>query len=228
MLLPGAFIPVAEESGLIVPLGEWLFKTVAAQAGAWARTSGAPELDLLAVNVSARQLASPDLCPVVRRVLQDSDLDARRLCIEITESVIMSDDVVTRRTITDLHDLGVHIGIDDFGTGYSSLAYLDRLPVGIVKIDKSFVDQVGSERGGATIVVAIVEMAHALGLRVVAEGVTEETQLRMLIECGCDEAQGFLWAPALAADEFEDFWRRGVDMLSATAPDARTLGALAG
>jgi len=227
LLLPDEFIPVAEESGLIVPLGEWLFTTVAAQAGAWSRTAGAPELDTVAVNVSARQLASPDLCPVVRRVLEDSHLDARRLCIEITESVIMSDDVVTRRTITDLHDLGVHISIDDFGTGYSSLAYLDRLPVGIVKIDKSFIDQVGSERGGAPIVVAIVEMAHALGLLVVAEGVTDQAQRRMLVECGCDEAQGFLWAPAMPVNEFEDFWRRGVKMLSAGAPGARSLDVLA-
>jgi len=207
ILQPAEFIPVAEESGLIVALGEWVFRTAAADCARWDTEPGGPHLERLAVNVSARQLASPALCPAVRDALCTGGIQAGRIMVEITESVIMSDDAVTKRSLDELRRLGVGVAIDDFGTGYSSLASLSRLPVSVVKIDKSFVDRIGLEHDGGPVVVAIVEMAHALGLRVVAEGVSREDQRRFLAGCGCDKAQGHLWAPALPAEEFVRWWR---------------------
>ena len=204
------FVPVAEETGLIVPLGEWVFRTAAADCARWDLETTSPKLETLAVNVSAYQLASPMLCPTVRDALHANGIDPGRISIEITESVIMSDDDVTRRSLIDLRDLGVGMAIDDFGTGYSSLSSLSRLPVSLVKIDKSFVDQIDVEPEGGPIVVAIVEMTHALGLRVVAEGVAREEQRQFLVRCGCDFAQGYLWSEPLPGDEFALWWKDNV------------------
>ncbi|MGA2521311.1 MAG: EAL domain-containing protein [Acidimicrobiales bacterium] len=202
ILQPAEFIPVAEETGLIVPLGEWVFRTAAADLARWDDQGQRPRLEQLAVNVSARQLASPSLCPAVRDALSVSGVEAHRISVEVTESVIMTDDAVTRRSLSELRSLGVCMAIDDFGTGYSSLASLSMLPVGVVKIDKSFVDRIGREHDGGPIVTAVVQMAHALGMQVIAEGVSLDEQRRFLARCGCDQAQGFLWSPALVADEF--------------------------
>ncbi|HEY7949159.1 MAG TPA: EAL domain-containing protein, partial [Acidimicrobiales bacterium] len=207
ILLPHEFVPVAEETGLIVPLGEFVFRTAAADCARWDHTDGGPTLETLAINVSARQLASPLLCPMVHDVLVADSVDPGRISIEVTESVIMSDDAVTRRSLADLRDLGVGVAIDDFGRGYSSLASLSGLPLSVVKIDKSFVDQIGFAPDRGPIVVAIVEMAHALGLLVVADGVSGEQQRAFLVECGCDIAQGELWSRALPADEFALWWK---------------------
>ena len=174
MLLPDEFVPVAEETGLIVALGAWVFETAAADCGRWDVDEQVPRLEILAVNVSARQLASSMLCPMVSEALRLDGIEPGRVSVEITESVIMSEDDVTRRSLADLRKLGVGMAIDDFGTGYSSLAQLSRLPVSLVKIDKSFVDRIDMDPKGGPIVVAIVEMAHALGLRVIAEGVERE------------------------------------------------------
>jgi len=216
ILDPDQFVPVAEETGLIVALGEWVFRTAAADCARWDRETMGPKLETLAVNVSASQLASPMLCPTVHDALRVNGIHPDRISIEITESVIMSDDDVTRRSLIDLRDLGVGMAIDDFGTGYSSLSSLSRLPVSLVKIDKSFVDQIDVEPEGGPIVVAIVEMTHALGLRVVAEGVAREEQRRFLVRCGCDFAQGYLWSEPLPADDFALWWKdrvphRGAD-----------------
>jgi len=143
----------------------------------------------------------------VRDALCVGGIDPGRISIEITESVIMSDDAVTRRSLAELRGLGLSMAIDDFGTGYSSLSSLSKLPVTAIKIDKSFVDRIGLEQDGGPVVVAIVEMAHALGLQVVAEGVTTVDQHRFLARCGCDKAQGYLWSPALTADDFLGWWR---------------------
>jgi EAL domain-containing protein (putative c-di-GMP-specific phosphodiesterase class I) len=139
---------------------------------------------------------------MVHEALRVNGIDPGRISIEITESVIMIDDVVTRRSLADLRALGVSMAIDDFGTGYSSLASLSKLPVSLVKVDKSFVDQINLESEGAPIVMAIIEMAHALDLRVVAEGVEREEQRQFLVRCGCDVAQGYLWSMAVPADDF--------------------------
>ena len=206
LLDPHEFVPVAEESGLIVALGEWVFRTAAADCARWDCDEAGPKLETLAVNVSAYQLANPMLCPTVHEALSANGIDPGRISIEITESVIMSDNEVTRRSLADLRDLGVGMAIDDFGTGYSSLSSLSRLPVSLVKIDKSFVDQINCEPEGGPIVMAIVEMTHALGLRAVAEGVTREEQRRFLVRCGCDFAQGYLWSVPLPPDEFARWW----------------------
>jgi diguanylate cyclase (GGDEF)-like protein len=212
LLYPDEFVSVAEETGLIVALGEWVFKTAAADCARWDLDPDAPELEILAVNVSARQLASPLLCPMVHEALRVSGIDPGRISIEITESVIMSDDEVTRRSLADLQGLGVSMAIDDFGTGYSSLASLSKLPVSFVKVDKSFVGQIHLEPEGGPVVTAIVEMAHALGLRVVAEGVEREDERQFLVRCGCDIAQGYLWSKAVPAPEFVQWCRSRPDI----------------
>ncbi len=212
LLFPDEFVSVAEETGLIVALGEWVFKTAAADCARWDLDPDAPELEILAVNASARQLASPLLCPMVHEALRVGGIDPGRISIEITESVIMSDDEVTRRSLADLQGLGVSMAIDDFGTGYSSLASLSKLPVSFVKVDKSFVGQIHLEPEGGPVVTAIVEMAHALGLRVVAEGVEREDERLFLVRCGCDIAQGYLWSKAVPAPEFVQWCRSRPDI----------------
>jgi diguanylate cyclase (GGDEF)-like protein/PAS domain S-box-containing protein len=207
ILAPEEFVPVAEETGLIVALGEWVFRTAAADCARWDRQDDGPNLEILAVNVSAHQLASPMLCPMVHEALRVDGIEPGRISVEITESVIMSDDEVTRQSVIDLKKLGVGVAIDDFGTGYSCLASLSKLPVSVIKIDQSFVEKIDSEPDGGPIVVAIIEMAHALGLRIVAEGVTRESQRAYLVERGCDIAQGYLWSGALPAREFARWWQ---------------------
>jgi len=224
MLQPIEFVPVAEESGLIVPLGEWVLRRSAADCASWDHMADGPVVRRLAVNVSARQLANPSLTPVVREALRGAGIEPDRITIEITESVIMSEDDITRRSLEDLRSLGVDMAIDDFGTGYSSLASLSNLPVSVVKIDKSFVDQIDAAHGGDPIVVAIIEMAHALGLRVVAEGVSREEQRHFLERCGCDKAQGYLWAPPLPADDFVAWWRAWSAQRPARLPHRRLAG----
>jgi len=210
ILAPEEFVPVAEETGLIVALGAWAFRTAAADCARWDADDGGPDLEMLAINVSARQLASPLLCPMVHEALRVDGVEPGRISIEITESVIMSDDEVTQRSLIDLRNLGVVVAIDDFGTGYSSLASLSTLPVSVIKIDKSFVDKIDTEPGAGPIVVAIVDMAHALGLQVVAEGVTRQSQRQCLVECGCDVGQGYLWSEALPAEDFSHWWNAWV------------------
>jgi diguanylate cyclase (GGDEF)-like protein/PAS domain S-box-containing protein len=220
LLYPDDFIPVAEQTGLIVALGEWVFRAAAADCAQWDRDGVGPRLETLAINVSARQLASPRLCPMVRDVLRMNGIDPGRISIEITESVIMSDDDVTRRSLTDIDRLGVGLAIDDFGTGFSSLASLSKLPVSVIKIDRSFVDQIGIAPHGGPVVVAIVEMAHALGLPVIAEGVSGEAQRTFLVQCGCDAAQGYLWSRGLPADEFARWYQART-----APPDLQVVGA---
>jgi diguanylate cyclase (GGDEF)-like protein len=217
LLYPDEFVPVAEDTGLIVALGEWVFRTAAADCARWDLDEECPQLEILAVNVSARQLASPLLCPMVHEVLHVNGIDPSRISIEITESVIMSDDAVTRRSLSDLRSLGVSMAIDDFGTGYSSLASLSKLPVSLVKVDKSFVGQINLDSEGAPIVLAIIEMAHALGLKVVAEGVEQEGQRQFLVRCGCDVAQGYLWSKAVPADEFARWCRSSLAARASSA-----------
>lgn len=212
---PLRFIPVAEETGLIVEAGAWLLREAAGKLAQWRaeRGPGAHPLHM-SVNVSVRQLRDRRLVAVVRDVLASTGLPASALWLEITESGVMEDIDTALSTLNALHDLGVTLAIDDFGTGYSSLSYLNRLPVGIVKLDRSFVSEVGREGANEQIVRAVLAMTSALDLRVVAEGVETEAQRDWLREQGCDLAQGWLFGKPQRAED--------THVAAATAkPDAR-------
>jgi EAL domain-containing protein (putative c-di-GMP-specific phosphodiesterase class I) len=201
MLPPVEFIALAEETDLIHPLGRWALGEACRQARAW--NDDQPDAVPLgvSVNLSARQFREPALAAGIAQALAGSGLAPGLLTVEITETAAMDDAEVTVATLAALRRVGVAVSIDDFGTGYSSLAYLRRFPVDNLKIDRSFISGLGDEHGDRTIVSAIIELAHALGIRVVAEGVETAAQLACLRELGCDRAQGFLFARALPADE---------------------------
>jgi diguanylate cyclase (GGDEF)-like protein/PAS domain S-box-containing protein len=190
LLAPGSFITLAEDSGLILPVGQWVLDAACRQVRAW-RDAGL-QVPRCAVNLSARQFVTDSLVEDVQRSLAEHGLEAGVLEVEITESVLMSDPQRANRTLQALHALGVHIAIDDFGTGYSSLAYLKRFPAQTVKIDRSFVKGLPQDRDDAAITQAVIAMAHSLELEVVAEGVETQAQLDYLQGLGCDQAQGYL------------------------------------
>jgi len=202
LVLPGEFIPLAEDSGLIVPLGAEVLRESCRQAAEWNR-SGHPLS--VSVNLSVRQLQRRDIVATVRSALEDSGLEPRRLGLEITESVAMQNLDVTLAALAELRRLGVGITMDDFGTGYSSLSYLKMLPVDTVKIDRSFVQGVATDPNDATIVRAAIALAHELRLRVIAEGVESAEQAEFLRRHQCDELQGFLFSPAVPAEEFGEW-----------------------
>jgi diguanylate cyclase (GGDEF)-like protein len=205
LIEPSHFIPSAEISGLIVPLGDWVLETAAKQVQRW-QTTLAPLR--LAVNLSGRQFHQRDLRRRVLQALESAQLDPSLLEVEITESVAMSDAAQTVGIVRDLKALGIRTAVDDFGTGYSSLAYLRRFALDVLKIDGSFVVGVGHEAFDETIVKTVIGMAHSLGLETVAEGVESISQLAFLTEHGCDMVQGYAIAPPLPAAEFEDFFQR--------------------
>jgi diguanylate cyclase (GGDEF)-like protein/PAS domain S-box-containing protein len=193
-VLPSVFIPLAEETGLIPMIGAYVLGAACRTAAEWnADRRGSAPLDI-AVNVSARQLAQPGLLEVVERTLDTSGLDAKRLTLEITESVLVQDPDVAGARLQSLRELGVRLALDDFGKGYSSLAYLQRFPLDAVKIDQEFVAQVVAD---ATIVASVIELAHALGFEVVAEGVETQDELDVLVGLGCDIIQGHVFARPL-------------------------------
>jgi diguanylate cyclase (GGDEF)-like protein/PAS domain S-box-containing protein len=204
---PRDFIPVAELTGLIVPIGLWALKTACAQAAAW-HGNGHPQLRL-SVNISPRQFRQSDLVSQLEKVLDETRLDPRLLDLEITESCAMDNAEVAIRVLGDLKKLGVGISLDDFGTGYSSLSYLRHLPIDTLKIDQSFVRDVGVDASGAAIIVAIVAMARSLKLRVVAEGVETREQLAFLSAHGCDLVQGFLFSAPVPPASCEGLLARG-------------------
>jgi diguanylate cyclase (GGDEF)-like protein/PAS domain S-box-containing protein len=195
LLGPAAFIPLAEETGLIVGIGEWVLREACTEARRW------PQPLMLAVNLSARQLAQPDLVAMVRRALAETGTDPSTLCLEITESAVMESGAATTAQLRALKSLGVQLAIDDFGTGFSSLAHLRRFPVDVLKVDGTFVAGLGREPQDASIAAAVISLAHALGLKTVAEGVETEQQLAILEELGCDLGQGYLFGRPLPPDE---------------------------
>ncbi|HWP59396.1 MAG TPA: EAL domain-containing protein [Candidatus Acidoferrales bacterium] len=207
MVPPVRFIPIAEESGLILPVGEWVLATASAQNKAWQKAGLKPLR--VAVNLSPLHFKHKDLAETIARILEKTELDARYLELEVTESVIMqtseldSDAIVG--TMLKLKETGIHVSIDDFGTGYSSLSYLKRFPVDTVKIDQSFIRDITTNPDDAAIARAIISIAHSLGLRVIAEGVETREQLDFLSAEKCDEVQGFFLSRALPADDFFDF-----------------------
>jgi diguanylate cyclase len=193
LLGPGEFISLAEETGLIVPLGTWVLRDACRRAVVWQRSRPSEEPLLLRVNVSARQLAHESLCDTVSEIIQETGIEPATLCLEVTESVLIEDPESSIRMLTELKQLGVDIAIDDFGTGYSSLEYLRRLPVDCVKVDRSFVRGLPENEEDVAIVKTVIELGHALKLKVTAEGVETADQLGNLQSAGCDTAQGFLF-----------------------------------
>jgi diguanylate cyclase (GGDEF)-like protein len=203
---PNVFIPIAEETGLILSIGEWVLRRACAQMRAWL-DSGMPPLRV-SVNLSAKQFRHGDLTAVVCSALEDAQLQPGYLELELTESSIMHDAESSAATLQLLSTMGVHISIDDFGTGYSSLSYLWRLPLDKLKIDRSFVRELLSNPDDVAIVKAIISLAHSLRLGVVAEGVETREQLEHLRELGCDQYQGFFCSPAVPPDAFIDLIKR--------------------
>ena len=200
LIPPMQFIPLAEETGLIVPIGEWVLRTACAQNKA-CQELGLPPLRI-AVNLSARQFVHENLLQEVSRVLGETALDPAALELEITESMMMQDPVHAVKLLTELKALGVYLSIDDFGTGYSSLGYLKRFPIDSLKIDRSFVQDLPRDADDAAITQAILAMAHSLKIRVIAEGVETVEQLRFLRDHGCDEMQGYYFSKPVPAHEF--------------------------
>jgi diguanylate cyclase (GGDEF)-like protein len=204
-ILPGEFIPIAEESGLIVEIGDWVIREACRQAREWQQRK-LPFLRV-AVNVSPLQFCQANFVKKVNAALKEHSLDATYLEIELTEATLMSNAETSVALLEQLSELGVVVAIDDFGTGYSSMSYLQRFPIDKLKIDRSFISDVASNAGDASIVRAIISLAHGLRLKVIAEGVESEEQLGILRRMGCDQYQGFFRSPAVPAAEIEKFAR---------------------
>ena len=201
LVSPAEFIPLLEDTGLIVPVGEWVLQAACTQAMDWCKAGFSPIS--LAVNLSGRQFSTPNLTDVINRVLENTGFDPARLELEITESVIMGNAQETIDTLGTLGKMGIRFAIDDFGTGYSSLSYLKRFPINTLKIDYSFIHDITIDPDDAAIVTTIVAMAHNLNLKVVAEGVETKDEFAFLRACGCDYMQGYLFSRPVPASAFK-------------------------
>ena len=205
LVSPAEFIPVAGETGLIVPIGRWVLERACRQVAGWAAESPgrSPRGTNLAVsvNLSARQFQQKNLAHDVRRILEETGLSPGSLILEITEGVVMDDAPLTSKVMSELKDLGVRLSIDDFGTGYSSLSYLKRFPADFLKIDRSFVDGLGRDPESEAIVSAMIGLSRDLGLEVVAEGIEDAHQLELLNRMGCELGQGYYFAKPLPPEE---------------------------
>ena len=213
MLQPADFIQLAEDTGMIAPIGDWVLRTAFAQNKLWLNSGFSPMR--LAVNVSARQFQQAAFTATVRDLLTETDLDPALLELELTEGSIMKEPEKAIEKLNELRQLGIKIAIDDFGTGYSSLSYLKRFPIDTLKIDKTFVDDVTTNKDDAAIAKAIVMMGHALDVTVIAEGVETPQQLEYLTSLGCDYMQGYLFSPPLSKESFTELL---MEQLRVTTP----------
>ncbi|WP_034300454.1 EAL domain-containing protein [Herbaspirillum sp. RV1423] len=214
MVSPVRFISLAEETGLILPIGSWVIRTACAQTKAW-QDAGWSKLRV-SVNLSVRQFVQKDLVSSIAAVLKQTGLDADCLELELTESLVMNDVEHAIGILSELKELGVRLSIDDFGTGYSSLAYLKRFPIDVLKIDKSFVRDITVDADDAAITVSIISLAHSLKLHVIAEGVETQAQLSYLRLHGCDEMQGYLFSPPVPAERFGELLQEKSDTVTST------------
>jgi diguanylate cyclase (GGDEF)-like protein/PAS domain S-box-containing protein len=224
LVLPDEFIPLAEESGLIVQLGASVLMSACEQVADWRRLSPALATLEVAVNLSARQLLHPTMIDTVRQALGQSGLAPHALCLEITESVLLDDADLAASVVNKLKSLGVRIALDDFGTGFSSLTYLKRLPVDVLKIDRSFVQDLGASRGDAAIVAGVIDLANSFAMSTVAEGVETAAQARELATLGCGRAQGYLWSKPVPAADALEYMRSLLGIDFAFAKQERTRG----
>lgn len=205
---PATFVPVAEDTGLVVPLGRWVLREACRQAHEW--QSSAPDGQFgISVNLSVREFAQPDLVKAISSILEETGLPPSALRIEITESAIIGQKHPAIETVEQLRAIGVEIHLDDFGTGYSALSYLHRLPLDAVKVDRAFISSIDQEERPLHVVKAIISLAHAIGLKVVAEGVTNHRQLELLRGMGCDLAQGFIFSRPCNSGEMETLLTNG-------------------
>ncbi|MBH8572335.1 bifunctional diguanylate cyclase/phosphodiesterase [Nostocaceae cyanobacterium CENA369] len=216
LVSPAKFIPIAEANGLIVPIGEWVLRTACAQNRAW-QSAGLPPIRI-SVNLSARQFEQPNLLQVVSQILQEVELEASYLELEVTESLLMVDIQRSVTTLKQLRELGIWLALDDFGTGYSSLNYLKRFPFNMLKIDRSFVHDVTSNPDSAAVTDAIIALAKSLRLNITAEGVETQEQVDYLEMRGCHEVQGFYFSPAVTAEQI-------VQMLKQNSQPNQTIAA---
>ena len=200
MVPPDRFIPLAEETGLIISIGRWVIREACRAVSRWQKQTGEPVI--MAVNVSPRQFRDPHFVETVSAALQETGLEGQYLELEITERLILDNNLETDRVLRDLDEMGVRLSVDDFGTGYSALGYLKNYPFDTLKIDKSFVGDLNRDSDDTALVSAIINMAHSLGLKVVAEGVEYQDQLEFLSTERCDYAQGFLFTHPLNEREF--------------------------
>lgn len=208
MISPDQFIPIAEETGLILPLGEWVLRTACQQAKYWCDQLGTRFV--ISVNLSSRQFQQQDLVSTVYRVLRDIQLPPELLELEITETLGMKNPELTLKTLHELKSMGIHIAIDDFGTGYSSLSYLKKFPIDTLKIDRSFVSDINGDSNDDAIVVAVIALAQSLKLNVIAEGVETPEQADYLLEHGCERIQGYIFSPPVSAKDFETIIKRNL------------------
>jgi EAL domain-containing protein (putative c-di-GMP-specific phosphodiesterase class I) len=215
MVPPAEFIPIAEQTGLIIPIGDWVLRTACEQARAWMAEQRLPVR--IAVNVSGLQLVQPDFAARVVQILADTRLPATLLELEITETVVVQDDARAVRALQDLQAMGVEIAIDDFGTGESSFTRLSRFPVNRLKIDRAFVRRAHMSGADNAIASAMISMAKMLNIQVVAEGIEEMDQLMVLQDQSCDLGQGFLLSPPLRAREALELLRRDAQENDSTA-----------
>ena len=208
---PTEFIPIAEDSGLIVPLGQWAIGKAAAVLAEWDKQNGGAVVDAyFSVNVSAIQLVRDDVAGVVRQALEKHKIGGERLMIELTESAIIGDPDLALSVLSELKALDARVAMDDFGTGYSNLAYLQRLPIDVLKIDRSFVEHMVDDRDKVAIVRTIQSLAEVLGMKTTAEGVETTDQARLLSALGCDFGQGFLFARPMDSKAALDYWRQSL------------------
>lgn len=202
LLMPGAFIELAEETGAVIPIGEWVLREACRQAAGWRREHTQAQDLKLSVNVSARQVAQPELVQTIAGILDETRFPADRLVLELTESVVLHSDAIIVARLNALRDMGVGIAIDDFGTGYAALSYLQTLPVTVLKIDRSFVADLDTDADAYAVTDALVHLARAYKLHVVAEGIETAAQARCLIEMGCHVGQGYYFARPMAGSAF--------------------------
>jgi EAL domain-containing protein (putative c-di-GMP-specific phosphodiesterase class I) len=199
---PAEFIPVAEQSGLIIPMGDWLIKTVYLQNNLW--KSKGYLYDTIAINLSAIQLQNDKFEETLKNIIAETKINPRFVELEITESILMKDFDNSVKLLTEIRDLGINIALDDFGTGYSSLSYLKQLPINTLKIDKSFIDNIVTNERERAIVDGIIQLAQKIDLDVIAEGVETKEQIKLLQSMGCNQIQGYYFSKPLPANEIEE------------------------